>query len=165
MITCNNIVLIFWKKGLPWWRKNLMLTFLRKKLAKLLDDSNLGEIEYEKGDERIRLSRGNPFVNTQPSFPPPVAPASTTNITIEPAVQRTGGIPSPMVGTAYLSSQPGSAPLVTVGDRVNKGQTILIIEAMKVMNPIPAPQAGIVKSILVTDGQPVEFGQILITIT
>ena len=94
---------------------------LVKKLAKLLDDSNLGEIEYEKGDERIRLSRGNPFVNTQPSFPPPVAPASTTNITIEPAV-KTGGIPSPMVGTAYLSSQPGSAPLVTVGDRVNRAK-------------------------------------------
>jgi len=137
---------------------------LVKKLAKLLDDSNLGEIEYEKGDERIRLSKSHTFVNKQPSFPPPAVPASTTHVTIEPAVQ-TGGIPSPMVGTAYLSSQPGSAPLVTVGDRVNKGQTILIIEAMKVMNPIPAPQAGIVQSILVTDGQPVEFGQILMAIT
>lgn len=138
---------------------------LVKKLAKLLDDSNLGEIEYEKGDERIRLSRSNPTVNAQPTFSTQTtSPTLPPTLPAEPAAQ-TGGVLSPMVGTAYLSSQPGAAPLVTVGDRVNKGQTILIIEAMKVMNPIQAPQAGIVKSILVTDGQPVEFGQILMAIT
>lgn len=144
---------------------------LVKKLAKLLDESNLGEIEYEKGDERIRLSKNSSAIFQ--SSPPVSSNISTVSGTgnTKPAEQKNtsnasteGSVPSPMVGTAYLSSQPGSAPFVSVGDRVNKGQTILIIEAMKVMNPIPAPQSGIVQSILIHDGQPVEFGQSLMTI-
>ena len=89
------------------------------------------------------------------SAPPPAAPADA------PAA---GSIPSPMVGTAYLSPEPNAAAFVKVGDRVAKGQTILIIEAMKVMNPIPAPHAGTVTQILVQDGQPVEFGEPLMVV-
>lgn len=138
---------------------------LIRKLAKLLDETGLNEIEYEAEERRIRvIARASTQVmaaaaiSTSPGAAAPTPPATAI---VAPTV---GQVTSPMVGTAYLSSQPGATPFVKIGDRVNKDQTIMIIEAMKVMNPIPAPNAGIVKSVLVSDGQPVEFGEVLMVV-
>ena len=134
---------------------------LIRKLAKLLKETGLTEIEFETDDARIRVNAGGtgPAIMAAPAM---AAPAAAAPAAAEgPAA---GSVSSPMVGTAYLSSEPNAAAFVKVGDRVAKGQTILIIEAMKVMNPIPAPHAGTVTQILVQDGQPVEFGEPLMVI-
>lgn len=134
---------------------------LVRTLAGLLDETGLSEIEYAIGDRRIRVARhsaGAAVTMVAPSVAMPVAPnPAAVAVGIEPA----GAVKSPMVGTAYLGPQPGAAPFVAVGDAVREGQTLFIIEAMKVMNQIPAPRAGRVTQILVTDSTPVEFGQIL----
>ncbi len=137
---------------------------LIRKLAKLLKETGLTEIEFETDDARIRVNAGAtgnviaaPAVAAAPAAALAPLPASAE----APAV---GSVSSPMVGTAYLSPEPSAATFVKVGDRVAKGQTILIIEAMKVMNPIAAPHAGTVTQILVQDGQPVEFGEPLMVI-
>jgi acetyl-CoA carboxylase biotin carboxyl carrier protein len=136
---------------------------LIRKLAKLLKETGLTEIEYETDDARIRVNAGATgtvvAAAAAPAAPPAVAPAAAN--ADAPAA---GSVSSPMVGTAYLSPEPNAASFVKVGDRIAKGQTILIIEAMKVMNPIPAPHAGTVTQILVQDGQPVEFGEPLMVI-
>jgi acetyl-CoA carboxylase biotin carboxyl carrier protein len=134
---------------------------LIRKLAKLLKETGLTEIEFETDDARIRVNAGasGPVIAAAPAIAAPAAaPAAGADA---PAA---GSISSPMVGTAYLSPEPNAAAFVKVGDRIAKGQTILIIEAMKVMNPIPAPHAGTVTQILVQDGQPVEFGEPLMVI-
>ena len=137
---------------------------LIRKLAKLLKETGLTEIEFETDDARIRVNAGasGPVIAGAPALTAPAAiaaaPAANAD---EPAA---GSISSPMVGTAYLSPEPNAAAFVKVGDRIAKGQTILIIEAMKVMNPIPAPHSGTVTQILVQDGQPVEFGEPLMVI-
>jgi acetyl-CoA carboxylase biotin carboxyl carrier protein len=137
---------------------------LIRKLAKLLKETGLTEIEYETDDARIRVNSGaaGAAAAAAPMAAPPAAslaaPAGTADA---PAA---GSVSSPMVGTAYLSPEPNAAAFVKVGDRVAKGQTILIIEAMKVMNPIPAPHAGTITQILVQDGQPVEFGEPLMVV-
>jgi acetyl-CoA carboxylase biotin carboxyl carrier protein len=137
---------------------------LIRKLAKLLKETGLTEIEYETDDARIRVNSGatGAVAAAAPMAAPPAAslaaPAGTADA---PAA---GSVSSPMVGTAYLSPEPNAAAFVKVGDRVAKGQTILIIEAMKVMNPIPAPHAGTITQILVQDGQPVEFGEPLMVV-
>ena len=137
---------------------------LVRKLAALLKDTGLSEIEFESEGKRIRVNTGHgaPVVHTVPvaAAAPAAAPAAPAKADGPPA----GALTSPMVGTAYLAAEPGAAPFVKAGDRVNKGQTVLIIEAMKVMNPIPAPHAGTVTQILVQDGQPVEFGEPLMVI-
>jgi len=137
---------------------------LVRKLAALLKDTGLAEIEFESEGKRIRVNTGAgaPAVHIPVAAPVAAAPAA-------PAAPAAGGVPagaltSPMVGTAYLAPEPGAAPFVKAGDRVNKGQTVLIIEAMKVMNPIQAPVSGTVKDILIADGQPVEFGEALMII-
>ena len=132
---------------------------LIRKLAKLLKETGLTEIEFETDGARIRVNAGGtgPAVVAAPVMASAAAPAAAEG----PAA---GSVSSPMVGTAYLSPEPNAAAFVKVGDRVTKGQTILIIEAMKVMNPIPAPHAGTVTQILVQDGQPVEFGEPLMLI-
>ena len=134
---------------------------LIRKLAKLLKETGLTEIEFETDDARIRVNAGGtgPAVVAAPVMAAPAAAA--TAVAEGPAA---GSVSSPMVGTAYLSPEPNAAAFVKVGDRVAKGQTILIIEAMKVMNPIPAPHAGTVTQILVQDGQPVEFGEPLMVV-
>jgi acetyl-CoA carboxylase biotin carboxyl carrier protein len=140
---------------------------LVRKLAGLLDETGLTEIEFAEGEKRIRVTKGG----TAPAFYAP-APAGTAPapaaVTSPPAAlgvsSHPGALTSPMVGTAYISSEPGGPPFVRVGDTVKAGQTVLIIEAMKVMNPIKAPKAGMVSQILVEDAQPVEFGEILMTI-
>jgi acetyl-CoA carboxylase biotin carboxyl carrier protein len=133
---------------------------LVRKLAQLLEETGLNEIEYEREGERIRVNRGATIAAAAalPAMPTPAAvPAAAEG---PPA----GAVLSPMVGTAYLSSEPGGKALVAVGDRVLQGQTLLIIEAMKVMNPIPAPHSGIVKQILAADGRPVEYGEVLMVL-
>jgi acetyl-CoA carboxylase biotin carboxyl carrier protein len=134
---------------------------LVRKLATLLKETGLSEIEFESEGRRIRVNSGQSgtVVNAAPVITAAPAPAPAKNE--GPAA---GALTSPMVGTAYLAPEPGAAAFVKVGDRVNKGQTVLIIEAMKVMNPILAPAGGVVKEILVDDGQPVEFGEALMII-
>ena len=137
---------------------------LIRKLAKLLKETGLTEIEFETDDARIRVNAGasGPVIAAAPALAAPAAIAAAPAVNADaPAA---GSISSPMVGTAYLSPEPNAAAFVKVGDRIAKGQTILIIEAMKVMNPIPAPHAGTVTQILVQDGQPVEFGEPLMVI-
>jgi len=132
-------------------------------LARLLDETGLTEIEIERAGERIRIGRSArpvnvaaPAVVAAPIAAPPAAGA-------DPA-KHPGMVPSPMVGTAYLAPSPGARPFVDVGQSVKAGDTVLIIEAMKTMNQIPAPRGGIVTQILVEDGQPVEFGEALMII-
>jgi acetyl-CoA carboxylase biotin carboxyl carrier protein len=136
---------------------------LVRKLAALLNETGLTEIEYETGEQRIRVTRGGGTTLA-------VAPAAPTAAPVAPAAPPVsegpppGAVLSPMVGTAYAASEPGAAPFVKIGDKVSKGQTLLIIEAMKVMNPIPAPHGGTVQEILFTDGRPVEYGEVLLVV-
>ena len=131
-------------------------------LAALLDETGLSEIEYAVGERRIRVARnGGGAVAMVAAAPVPANMGAAGALAPVAAAEPAGAVKSPMVGTAYLGSQPGAAPFVAVGDTVREGQTLFIIEAMKVMNQIPAPRAGRVVQILVADGTPVEFGQIL----
>jgi acetyl-CoA carboxylase biotin carboxyl carrier protein len=135
-------------------------------LAKLLDETGLTEIEIERGGERIRIARTARAVNVSaPALPaaPQPAPAPAPAATVDPA-KHPGAVPSPMVGTAYLAPSPGAKPFVDIGQTVKAGDTLLIVEAMKTMNQIPAPRGGTVTQILVEDGQPVEFGEPLMII-
>jgi acetyl-CoA carboxylase biotin carboxyl carrier protein len=139
-------------------------TELVKKLAKMLDENELSEIEVEDNGRRIvvkrKLGGGAPAAYAPapaPAAPAPApapAPAADANPASHPGV-----VKSPMVGTAYLTAEPGAAPVVTVGARVKEGDTLVIIEAMKVMNPIPSPKSGVVKQILIQNAQPVEYEQ------
>jgi acetyl-CoA carboxylase biotin carboxyl carrier protein len=136
---------------------------LVRTLAALLEETGLSEIEYAVGDRRIRVARngsGAAVVMAAASAMPATIAGSAASA-VAAAVEPAGAVKSPMVGTAYLGPQPGAAPFVAIGDTVREGQTIFIIEAMKVMNQIPAPRAGRVAQILVADATPVEFGQIL----
>jgi acetyl-CoA carboxylase biotin carboxyl carrier protein len=136
-------------------------TDLIKKLAEMLDENDLSEIEVEDNGRRIVVKRKLAGVAAPaPAPPPPAAPAPTAPLAPEPsAASHPGAVKSPMVGTVFLAGEPGAAPFVSAGSAVNEGDTLLIIEAMKVMNPIAAPRSGIVKQILVQDAQPVEYEQ------
>jgi len=137
-------------------------------LAKLLEETNLGEIEMADGDRKIRVAR--PSVAAAPAAAPVVlAPAAVPAAALAAAAAgdlstHPGAVKSPMVGTAYLSPEPGKPLFVSVGDKVAAGQTLLIIEAMKTFNPIKAPKAGTVAQVLIENGQPVEFGQPLMIV-
>ncbi|MEJ1994060.1 MAG: acetyl-CoA carboxylase biotin carboxyl carrier protein [Limibacillus sp.] len=139
---------------------------LVRRLAELLEETGLTEIEYESEGHRIRVSRGGsaPVANYAVGAPAPAPAAAPAPAGPSADAVPAGAVTSPMVGTAYCAAQPGTPAFVKVGDTVREGQTILIIEAMKVMNQIPAPRAGKVTQILVEDGQPVEFGEPLIVI-
>ena len=138
-------------------------------LAKLLDETGLTEIEVESGGLRIRVSRQTPAAQSfiAPSLASGASPlvgiTATAATPADPAAHP-GAVLSPMVGTAYRSPEPGAKPFVEVGSVVKAGDTLLIIEAMKTMNTIPAPRAGTVAEILLEDGQPVEFGEPLMII-
>jgi acetyl-CoA carboxylase biotin carboxyl carrier protein len=134
---------------------------LVRALASLLQETGLTEIEYAVGERRIRVVRGAPPAAVTVAMPGPAAAAVAAPIA---AADLPGAIKAPMVGTAYLSPQPEAPPFIKVGDIVREGQPLLIIEAMKVMNQIPAPRAGKVTQILVSDGTPVEFGQPLLVL-
>jgi acetyl-CoA carboxylase biotin carboxyl carrier protein len=138
---------------------------LVRALASLLQETGLTEIEYAVGERRIRVVRGAPPAVTV-AMPTPAVTSTVAAAGAAPAAaaELTGAVKAPMVGTAYLSPQPEAPPFVKVGDTVREGQPLLIIEAMKVMNQIPAPRAGKVVQILVADGAPVEYGQPLVVL-
>lgn len=137
---------------------------LVRELATLLDETNLSEIEVEDGDRSIRVVR-SPAVREVAAAPVSVpAPVAAPAPAAAPAEDHPGAVRSPMVGTVYLSPEPGVASFISTGQQVKAGDTLLIIEAMKVMNPITAPAGGTVKAILVTNDQPVEFDQPLVII-
>jgi acetyl-CoA carboxylase biotin carboxyl carrier protein len=135
-------------------------------LTKLLDETGLTEIEIEQNGQRVRVARGA-TVAAAPApravAPTPQLVAESTSAPIDPA-KHPGVVASPMVGTAYGAPEPGAKPFIDVGQSVKAGETLLIIEAMKTMNQIPAPRAGTVIQILFEDGQPVEFGEPLVII-
>ena len=144
-------------------------TRLVKKLADILGETGLSEIEVESGNLKIRVSRQTTaaavhYAAPAPSAAPAAAPVAAAAAPAEAAPQRSDAVKSPMVGTVFLQPQPGADPFIKVGDKVKEGQTLLIIEAMKTMNPIPAPRAGTVTEVLVGDAQPVEFGEPLVVI-
>ena len=145
---------------------------LVRQLAAVLDDTNLTEIEVEDGDRKVRVARtvqAAPAMHYAPAAPAAAAPSAPAT----PAAAEAGAsapaaaanaVKSPMVGTAYLAANPEAKNFVAVGQQVAAGDTLLIIEAMKVMNPIHAPAAGTVKAILIENGQPVEFDQPLVVV-
>ena len=153
------------------------IDFIRQ-LAQIIADGAVGEIEIKHDDVKIRLSRETvgggvaaaaqvsmpaPHLMPQPmpAFAPP--PGAATATTAGEAVGDVGeAVPSPMVGTAYMAAAPGAEPYARVGEKVSKGQTIMIVEAMKTMNQIPSPRDGTVRAICVEDGQPVEYGETLV---
>lgn len=143
---------------------------LIRDLAELLNKTGLSEIEIEKSGLKVRVARA---VTVQAAVAPPAAVAAAPAPAATPAAaagkpndpaKHPGAVKSPMVGTCYRSPEPGAAAFIDVGSRVSQGDTLLIIEAMKTMNQIPAPHAGKVTAILVENGQPVEFGEPLVII-
>ena len=141
---------------------------LVRQLAEMLDATGLTEVEVEDGDRKIRIARKTaaaPAVHYAPAPAAAPAPQSAAPSTdTAPAADHANAVKSPMVGTAYLASDPGAKPFAAIGQQVAAGDTLLIVEAMKVMNPITAPSAGTVKAVLVENGQPVEFDQPLIVV-
>ena len=142
--------------------KSSLDTGLVRELASILRDADLGEVEVEHEGLRIRVSKASPHAPA----PAPVhyAPAASPTSAETSAPVSRNAVTSPMVGTVYLSPEPGSKAFVQVGDKVKKGDTLMLVEAMKTFNPVEAPEAGTVKEIIVQDAQPVEFGEPLIVI-
>lgn len=146
-------------------------TNLVRELAAILNDTELTEIEVERGELRIRVAReivtqiaAAPVAAAPAAVAPATAPAAGGPAAAPAAASRGDAVKSPMVGTIYMAPQPGAPAFVKVGDKVTEGQTLLIIEAMKTMNPIPSPRAGTVVELIVQDGQPVEFGEGLLVL-
>jgi acetyl-CoA carboxylase biotin carboxyl carrier protein len=143
---------------------------LVRELADVLNETGLTEIEIERGELRIRVSKAAPAaVAIAPqaiAAPPPAAAPNPAAAPPAPGAAAPSGdtVKSPMVGTVYMQSQPGSPPFARVGDQVSEGQTLMLVEAMKTMNPIAAPRAGTIVAFLVIDGQPVEYGEPLVVI-
>jgi acetyl-CoA carboxylase biotin carboxyl carrier protein len=155
-------------------KKNMQVDVeLVRQLAELLDATHLTEIEVEDGDRKIRVARKAAAVNAAPvTYAPAPAPVASAPVAAPPVVEVGGpsaagganAVRSPMVGTVYLAAEPGAKPFIAVGQSVGAGDTLVIVEAMKVMNPITAPSAGTVKAILVENGQPIEFDQPLVVV-
>jgi len=153
-------------------------TKLVRELASILKDAELGEIEIEHGELRIRVSTASAIAPPaaapqQMAMAPPsaqaapaasAAPEAAAPAAETAAPQSEGTVTSPMVGTVYLSPEPGASPFVGEGQAVREGDTLMLVEAMKTFNPVTAPADGTVKSILVSDGQPVEYGEPLIVV-
>jgi len=146
---------------------------LLRNLAELLNETDLAEIEVEDGDRKIRISRASSAVAVAAAAPAPVAaPAAAPAPAAEAAApaaaadaaSHPGAITSPMVGTVYMAPEPDAPDFIKVGDKVSAGDTLMIIEAMKVMNHIHAANSGTVTQILVSNAQPVEFGEVLVVI-
>ena len=133
-----------------------------KELTEYLDEFKLTELEYTVKDTKIKVSKNSISVNNQ-SFPSPkVVSSSNLDANISDDIISGIEIKSPIIGTAYHAPEPGAKKFVEVGKKIKKGDTVMIVEAMKTMNHVPSTSAGVVKKILVSDGQPVEFGQVLI---
>lgn len=146
-------------------------TKLIRELAKILNDTDLSEIEMEKGDLRLRVARGSGPVTVAHAVPAaapvaaaPAAPAATPEAAAAAPAENPNAVKSPMVGTAYVRPSPDKEAFVNVGDNVKEGDTVMLVEAMKTFNPIKAPRSGTVTEVLVQDAQPVEFGEALIVI-
>ena len=143
---------------------------LVRQLAELLDATHLTEIEVEEGDRKIRVARKAAAQAAPVHYAPPPAPAAApaaaapTEVAAMAPTVSANAVKSPMVGTAYLAAEPGAKPFISVGQSVAAGDTLLIVEAMKVMNPITAATAGTVRQILIENGQPVEFDQPLVVV-
>jgi acetyl-CoA carboxylase biotin carboxyl carrier protein len=139
-----------------------------RNIATVMAETGLSELEWSDGDQHLRLSRMPPpqmVAAVQPAATAPAAPLEAAEAAPSaPTAAPAGSVTSPMVGTAYLAPEPGAGTFVRLGDPVAEGDTLLIIEAMKVMNPIRAPHAGTVTRIHVQDAQPVEFGEILMQV-
>jgi acetyl-CoA carboxylase biotin carboxyl carrier protein len=129
-------------------------------LSDLLTETGLTEIEVEHNGARIRVARAGAMATIAPVAVAAAAPAAPASSGPQP-----GGVTSPMVGTVYLASEPGKPPFVKLGQQVKEGETLFVVEAMKTMNPIPAPRSGTVKEICVENGTPVEFGQMLLVLS
>jgi len=161
------------KTPAPKLKNDEIDTALVRGLADILNDTDLTEIEVERGDLKIRVAREITMAAPAQYAPAPAAhapapaaaPAAPASMPSDPAtiVARQGEeVKSPMVGTVYLQASPEAPPFIAVGDKVKKGQTLLIVEAMKTMNPIQSPRDGVVVEVLVGDAQPVEFGEALV---
>lgn len=141
---------------------------LIRDLAELLAETGLSEISWSEGGVEVRVARNVTVAMAPPAQPAaapvPVAVAPAPAIEAPDLTSHPGAVKSPMVGTVYIAAEPGAQPFVKLGDTVREGQTVLIVEAMKTMNPIPAPRAGKIARILVENQQPVEYGQILMLI-
>lgn len=146
---------------------------LLAKLAKLIEETGLTEVEFEEGNSRLRLTKQPPqMIQAAVTAPAPLAAAPAPAAVSVPGAAPVAAAPvvdgfvveSEMVGTAYASPEPDKAAFIAVGDRVKEGQTLLIVEAMKFMNQVPSPKAGVIKDILFADGEPIEFGQPLVII-
>ena len=135
-----------------------------KELSDYLDEFNLTELEYTEKDTKIKVSKNNVSINNQTI--PIIDNKSSSTKTASESIKINSGIEvtSPIIGTAYHAPEPGAKKFVEVGKKIKKGDTIMIVEAMKTMNHVPSTTDGVVKEILVSDGQPVEFGQVLITL-
>ena len=128
-----------------------------KELSDYLDEFNLTEIEITEKDTKIKVSKNNVSISNQP-----VATSTNNNVTEKPSVKSGTEITSPIIGTAYHAPEPGAKKFIEVGKKIKKGDTIMIVEAMKTMNHVPSTADGVVKEICVEDGHPVEFGQTII---
>ena len=132
-----------------------------KELSDYLDEFNLTELEYTEKDTKIKVSKNNISINNQTNQT--LSKEISSNKNLESQNNISGiEVTSPIIGTAYHAPEPGAKKFVEVGDKIKKGQTVMIVEAMKTMNHVPSTSDGVVKKILVNDGQPVEFGQTLI---
>lgn len=138
---------------------------LIRELADLLTETELNEIEVEKDGLRLRVARGggNSYVAPPAASVSPAAPQAASGNASE-ANSPANAVTCPMVGTVYVAPEPGAPPYVRAGDQVNEGDTLLIVEAMKVMNPIPAPRSGKVSRIFISNGDPVEYGEPLLVL-
>jgi acetyl-CoA carboxylase biotin carboxyl carrier protein len=147
-------------------KKPIVDQTLIRELAALLNETGLTEIEVEHDKMRIRVARNAApvAVHAPVAATTPAAPVRSEPIPAPDPASHAGAVPSPMVGTAFLAPEPGGKPYVEVGDQVREGQTLLIVEAMKTMNQIPAPRSGKVTRIMVEDGQPVEYGEPLMIV-
>ena len=132
---------------------------LIRELTEYLSEFNLSELEYQDGDKKIKVSKGSKGLIEQTKSNVVI---SNNKAVLSNNEEEGIRIKSPLIGTAYLSPEPGAKKFVEIGDKIKKGQTIMIVEAMKTMNHVPSTSDGIVKKILVNDGQPVEFGQTLV---
>ena len=134
-----------------------------KELSDYLEEFNLTELEYTEKDTKIKVSKNNISVNNQ-NIPSPKTEINSSNINSSEKIKTGIEIKSPIIGTAYHAPEPGAKKFVEVGKKIKKGDTVMIVEAMKTMNHVPSTADGVVKEICVSDGQPVEFGQPLIVL-
>ena len=136
-----------------------------KELSDYLDEFNLTELEYTEKDTKIKVSKNNVSINNQTTVPNPSTKISSQQSSSGPIKVNSGiEVTSPIIGTAYHAPEPGAKKFVEIGKKIKKGDTVMIVEAMKTMNHVPSTSDGVVKEILVSDGQPVEFGQILVVL-